>query len=421
MPEKIQIGIYSFKEEITENVKGKTETKTIDIDYLTKALKKKRFKPQDVLPNLSTDYEVYLFFKRKPSKILWKGFVAKIAQPGEDILNFTSSQSESYILILASIKSKKLYAVTGGHGHTSIKDFVETDFGLEILSRIIKAEDKTIRSAKEKSISGGILGTVKFFRNDYNLNENESFGNFYQELQSALNQQLLIDKFGLSQSEIDSGCLCFAKSSFTLKKSISFSQLLAVITNCEILIQQVVPVVEINGVRKLTKADSTLIEELDSYIFKAISDEYSDAIPDIDIELCPKDFDGYLNASGYNISGTIDRIEKSLSCDDTPKQISTIIDFIKDTSNTLTEDSLARVLSTVRIESVDADGITQTDDRLKNHYYSEVQHKQKSYLLSENTWFEIKSNFIGKLNDQCKSFISANTFTHSLYNWNHQN
>jgi len=237
MSQKLQIGIYRLKDEIIEVKKGKKpKPVSIDIKFLTKELKSKGYNSQLVQPNLSKDFDLYLYFKRTPSEIKWKNFIGEIAEPNELILKHTKTYTESYILLLRNLSSDIIYATTGGFGHTALQEFAEGDFGLEILSRILKAEDKTLRSTKEKNLTGGILGEVKFFRNDYNLNENENFGNFYQELHSSINKKLLVNIFGFSQNEIDSECLCVAKNSFAIKKSISFTQLTTIIINCENLI-----------------------------------------------------------------------------------------------------------------------------------------------------------------------------------------
>jgi uncharacterized protein (TIGR04141 family) len=422
MSEKIQIGIYRIKEEIFEVQKNKKPKNIIvDIKYLTKVFKEKGFKQQDVIPDLNKNFELYLYFKRNNSPIQWKEFIEKIAISNEPILKHRDTYSESYILLLLNIKSGKIYATTGGFGHTALQGLAENDFGLEILSRLVNAEDKTLRSTKEKNLTGGILGEVKFFRNDYNFNENENFGNFYQELHSSLNKSLLINIFGFSLNEIDSECLCIAKNSFTIKKSISFDQLITIIEKCEYLINNVTPVVEINAVKKLDKSNKSLIIELESLLKKVINDQYNGITNDISIELCHKNFDKYLHADNFILSYTINGSNRERKFDDPIKNISEVVEDIRSVDSTLSVSKIEKIISYAHIISKGSNGEELTSDLLENHFYTEVRHKGKSYFLSDREWFEIKPSLIQKLDEQCQSFINKNIFSKQLEKWAYQN
>lgn len=135
-------------------------------------------------------------------------------------------------MLILNNSSKNLYAVTGGLGYHAIQEFIDDDFGVDILSRLISKEDKILKSVKEKSVMGGILGTTKFFRKDYNLFENDGFGKIYQELKSRLNKDILKTKFGFSDEDLRKDSSCIAKTSFKINKSITFEQMFQIIDGC---------------------------------------------------------------------------------------------------------------------------------------------------------------------------------------------
>ena len=420
MSDKLQLGIYRLKEEVIELKQGKLPLKVIiDIQYLQKLFKTKDYKEQVIQANLSNDFNIYLFFKRTPSYIRWKEFIENIADTNAAILKHKKTNNESYVLLCENKTTKKIYATTGGFGHTALQGIVEGDFGLEILSRLMKAEDKTLRSTKEKNLTGGILGEVKFFRNDYNLNENENFGNFYQELHSSLNKSLLIQTFGFSQADIDSDCLCVAKNSFTIKKSIDFQQLLGIIEKSENLINTVQPVVEINGVKKLTKAHKALIADLNNELDNSIIKSYSGNQVDISIELCHKDFDKYLHADNFVLDFKINGSTKNFEFDEPLKNISKVIEYVKKEKSDLSDKKLLQLIGNCHITSKNNSGDIQTEDLIRNHFYTEVAYKGKSYFLSDSDWFEIKASFTNKLNEQCQDFINENTSSIKLSTWNY--
>ncbi|MDD2983185.1 MAG: TIGR04141 family sporadically distributed protein [Crocinitomicaceae bacterium] len=420
MSEKLQLGIYRIKDEIIELKKGKYPLRiNVDIPYLQSIFKTKGYKQQTLQPNLSNDFDILLYFKRNESHIRWKEFIGKIADNNAAIIKQNKTNNESYILIFKNNLSNKIYATTGGFAHTALQGIVEGDFGLEILSRLMKAEDKTLRSTKEKNLTGGILGEVKFFRNHYNLNENENFGNFYQELHSSLNKSLLIQTFGFTKIDIDSDCLCVAKNSFTIKKSIDFQQLLGIIIKCEDLINNTQPVVEINGVKKLTKAHKALIADLNNELDKSIIQCYNGSQSDISIELCHKDFDKYLYADKFifkfkiNGSSRVDEFDEPLS------NIVKVIEKVRIEDSNLSDKKLVQLINKAHIYSVNNSGDNQTDDLLRNHFYTEVPFNGKNYFLSDSEWFEIKSSFTSKLNEQCQDFINSNTCNITLDVWNY--
>ena len=298
MAEKLQIGIYRLKDKFIELVPDKKPREVmVDVKYLTSLFKDKGFKSQKVKSDLSERYKISLFYKKSFPDVKWKDFIGNIAEADEAIVKDKKTTNESYVLLLEN--SEFIYATTGGFAHMVLQGIVDNDFGIKILSRLIKAEDKTLRSTKERNLLGGILGEVKFFRNDYNLYENEAFGNFYQELHSSLDKKILINTFGFSSEDIDSGCLCVAKNSFTIKKSIAFDELLRIIGNCEDLIKNTDPQVDINGVEKLNRNDKVLISELKNKLDDILYNFYSTGTIENSIDISHKDFDRYYHADKF--------------------------------------------------------------------------------------------------------------------------
>lgn len=76
------------------------------------------------------------------------------------------------------------------------------------------------------------------------------------------------------------------------------------------------------------------------------------------------------------------------------------------------------LIGSSHITSKNNSGVIQTEDLLRNHFYTEIPHKGKSYFLTDSEWFEIKASFTNKLNEQCQDFINDNTSTISLSSWN---
>ncbi|MBF4508418.1 TIGR04141 family sporadically distributed protein [Flavobacterium sp. JLP] len=411
MSEKIQNNFYLLKETKKEFKKLKIVEEKIDFTYLKKLFREKQFKEQTILSNLSKEYEIKLYYKKTTTPIKWKDFIKTIVNPNQEILKSSYSTSESYIIIFYNSKTKKYFASTGGYAHVVVQEIATNDFGLEILSRILKADDKALRSSKERNLTGGIQGSIKFFRNDYNLYENESFGNIYNELNASINKDQLVKVFGFAKHNLKLDSLCIAKNSFSLKKSISFTELLNIIEKCENLIKTP-KIVEINSVEKISKSDSVLLYNLWVDLNQKIYANYINPNTFFSVEISNKDFEKYYYANSTTVSISIKNKVEKLLFEEGIRNIQTILDQIRILDSSLSLIDFEKCIDSGYIETIDENGSVLTRDSLKNHFCTEVSlsGSNKSYFLIEKDWYEIGKTFIDKINEQSTHFITSNKY-----------
>ena len=121
-----------------------------------------------------------------------------------------------------------IFLITGGTGtFHSIDQFVSQQFGLDVLVRIIDKNSPVVKGIQDRGVTGIILGQNRYFRDDQKLSSDDDFGKIYKEVRADLQERILIRDFKFSKESlkrIKSGCL--AKTSFTIKKSINFEELL---------------------------------------------------------------------------------------------------------------------------------------------------------------------------------------------------
>lgn len=235
---KLQIGIYKIEED--------------HIVHIPSIISRKGFRQQELEREEISGFKLVLFYQKKPSDPKWKEFLCSLAKEGQAILDEKQSWAEGFILLLSDNSKKNLYAVTGGPGYFAIQDYIYEDFGIDVFSRLIKKEDKILKGTREKSFIGGILGTTKHFRKNFNLFETDSFGKIYQELKASLDKKSLVENLGFSEEDLKKGSVCIAKSSFKINKAISFDQLLSLIIGCEHILETKDPI-PINNVQKISK------------------------------------------------------------------------------------------------------------------------------------------------------------------------
>jgi len=418
MSDKIQTNLYLLNDSHKTKKGSKVVDQKIDFLFISRFLKEHHFKEQDVKPNISPKYEVKVYFKKTVNQIKWKEFIGTIVLSGEEIIKNSNSISESYVIVIYSKISDKYFVSTGGYAHTVIQEIAMNDYGLQILSRILKAEDKSLRSTKERSLTGGIQGSIKFFRNEYNLYENESFGNIYNELNASLNKDLLVSTFGFAKHELKSDSLCIAKNSFSIKKSISFLELLKLIERCETLMKRK-PVVEINSVEKISKSNVVLISELNEELLKSVYKNYTTPSSVFSVEIANKDFEKYYYANSSVFSFSLSRKKNHKKYTDSPKTIQVLLDDIRNESNSLTYNDFKSLIENSYLETYDVNEETLTRDTLINHFCSEITHSGFSYFFIEKDWYKIGATFIDKINDSVEHFVVTHSYTGpQMKEWN---
>lgn len=393
MSDKLQISIYKIEDDHNS-------------DDLKRHLTDSGYEKQNTKKTISTEHSVDLYYQRKTTTPKWKGFIASTTSPNQKITKPHQSSNERYILLLQNKVSKNIYAVTGGAGHFSVQDYISGSFGIDIISRLITKEDKTLRATKETSLVGGVLGTSKHFRNNFSLFENDGFGKIYQELKTNLNEKMLLAKFGFSDEEIKkTGSACVAKASFRIEKTIEFEQLEKIIKGCETIIEED-EVISINNVEKLYKKRSPkLIETLNKELIIQLWNRYQNGNGSYDFDLCHTNFDSYLTAEIYSLYG-IGKFKSVKEIFDKLNDIDLLFDRIKKLDvapSTLKEFNL--LVQALRITAYDASNVPTTSGHFLSHLLGDVTCDEKKYFYVDKNWYSIKDAFVTELNEYCAHLI----------------
>ncbi len=388
--EKIQTNIYKLVK--------------IDFDSLINILERNGYQKQ--LLNNSRIENIVIFYEKFPSPKKWKNFLREIVAQDQPIINNITEQERFIILIKKDDDS--IYAVTGGGGHFGIKDYIENDFGFKIASCLINKESKVIKSSKEKSVMSKILGQAKYFRTESTFLENDEFGNFYQELNILIDKQKLIDNFNFSPDEVRKNCICVAKNSFKINKSLTFREMLKIVDGLDFIIKNKEPV-SFNNVEIVS--DKELIENLNDELIdqlwkRCYQNNY------INFDLCDNDFENYLRAERYVVR------KKSKILLDTADRVDSVDIILRDNPYLSCEsylppeedkDEFKNFIKSLEIDTFDIDNNQLTSNDLLMHIHGDIEidinSKKKRFFLINGVWYLIKDEFIKKLNSNCKRFV----------------
>lgn len=94
---------------------------------------------------------------------------------------------------------RNMYAITGGQGYHIISEFIEKNFGLNIVPRLIKTEDNVIKKVVEDRLMGNRIYTSRRNRSNTNLDFETDFSNVYRELEFSADEDILL-KLGVIDS-----------------------------------------------------------------------------------------------------------------------------------------------------------------------------------------------------------------------------
>ncbi|MCT2560350.1 DUF6119 family protein [Chryseobacterium herbae] len=417
MSEKIQNNIYLLRDKIMVKTKTGVQIKSIDFKYLKLFLRNKGYDEQKIKQNLNDAYEIKLFYKRAENRIKWKDFIRSISLAEEKILELEESISESYILFFKSNKTGKIYSSTGGYAHLTIQEIATTDFGIQILSRIIKLDDKALRATKERNLTGGVQGEIKIFRKDYNLYENEDYSKIYNELDALIDKKTLVEKFGFKHTDIKTNSICVVKNSFLLKKSISFKELLKIIEKCEKLFEDDSNIIEINSIEKITRTDKVLLDTLFDEILKKIYNNYSDRNNFFSVEISNKEFERYFYASYSLLYFKLGKANLEKETDGIIREVQSVFEILDEKlEEPLEYNEFKKVMLNSYIETFDENGNTLTLDKLIDHFCTEITYEGSSYFFIEKDWYIVKKSFVENVNNQVKIFLSENKYKSSPLN-----
>lgn len=418
MADLIQTAIFKLRDSVHELNEEtlKLDKIAISLPFLKVRFEKEGYELQKLKDNVISNYDIMLFYKKWLTPIKWKEFIGTIAEDDQEILQHKDNFTEGFVLLIKHKKNKRIYSITGGFGYTLLQNYCDYEFGLDVLSRLIKTDHKVLKAVKERNFTGGILGSVKFFRSDYNLNENESFGNFYQELSATLNNTILTRIFCFSNEELKKGNLCVAKSSFTLKKLISFRKSIQIIESLDSLLK-LDPIVDLNLVKKLSKSDTAPIKKLNGKLLKILFDLFSKKERDTNIELCHKDFDKYYDADSFKVSFSIKK-EYEKEEYTSLNNFKELIPLYRKQFLTIDIKSFGEVIESTEIISEDENGSEKTRGKLKDHICAELKLDGISYFLINKEWYHLTADFEAQLNNECQEFIDENRIDGILNTWN---
>ena len=382
--EKVEDKISLKEEENANSIKSKI------IEYLRNCIKKGK---DNVLISDYDDFTLMLIkSKRNP---IWKNIVEYMINNGNVLENIDNykiiNESTSYILF--TVVDNKIYAMTGGRGANYISKFIEKNYGLYLIPKIVEKNNPIIKKVVENNITGNNLSTERITKNVTSVSMEDSLGSIYRELNIQVSKEIA-KKLGVSGIEDNKQISISSGDSVVIRKSISLEELKVILKTLSkleekednFILNYFVPIrkkeIKLSYLKEIM-VKSILNDELDK--FQLLSDDISQY---------------YFTSYKYQIIKEGRCLYESYS----PIEFKNIIDTLKDDKGNLYKTKIEDALNEYELETVNENGeIVIAADKIINLLRGCIEDEKYCYYLLNGTWYVFEEHFFDMLDEKYKA------------------
>lgn len=298
------------------------------------------------------------------------------------------------LLVKPKNQDDDIFAITfGTSAYFVIQNYIDKEFGLEILSHIIEPHSKNVKSAKGQNVVGITQGQMSVYRQLHVLGDVNDFGKIFQELNVKIKKEAL-EKFGIETEKDFKNCC--AKSSFQIRTSVPITTIEKYINGC--ISVRDLEAYPINSTRLLNKKkDKDLIRKI---IAEAVKQTWKDVQRELKFDLCHKNFDDYIEAENYRIK--YKKPEKDINYE------TTLNDLIEQFS--INEENFKFFLEKAVITSSDPNGNQKTKGSVLEHLFLEYRDGDKKYFVLNGNVYKIENSFFDSLDKNILKLKNRNYF-----------
>lgn len=399
--EEIQFSIYKIsKQQILDNLDNVDATNTTEelldklLFYLECYINKSNGRDH-VKKNEKNGF--YIFFIKSRREPIWKPLLLNLMEMTEENETIFKIFNDSSSYIIFKIVADEIYVMTGGRGSNYISKFIEKNFGLYLLPKLIQRNNPVLKRIVENNTSGNNLTTRRVTKNMSSLVAESNIGSIYKELSIQVSNELA-PKLGIPVEESKKLIGVSSGDSFVIRKSISIETLENVLNTLSelskkednFILNYFVPV------EKKRKKKS----ELNNLLYNCILNNSIDSF-----EIIADDIETFYFSSDKFIIKNDDNIimEKSepINFDDL---FSLMLEQCK---GTMSINFIKNFLNSTYLLTLDDNGhtiIPQT--KIITLIRGCLEIESDSYYLLNGEWYVFEDSYFGMLNQQYKDICN---------------
>lgn len=325
--------------------------------------------------------------------------------------------------ILFAYDQNTIYAVCSGAGWQVVTPFSNSQFGLNILSRLVSPNEEAISSARYRGFSGVVAAQDTSYRQKTCTAEVAEFGRLFKDLSGQISAEVVRDELGLDITGSRKFIGADFKNTFKVRKSITLSELGDLFIKITELMNEE-PIFSIEDWLGITPVGKTqrektlcevLIHEALSKICRAALDDTAEKI---DVFICDPKMSAYRVANRYVlVSGDIEQTYDEFGNESALNEyISLLSSSIPESDNR--EEQLIQMLINTTLDSF-SEGNTSPDtsSSLTKCLQLSIVYQRRTYILIEGEWFTVYDGLNTKLNRDLPQLVSSRTSSLPLPAW----
>lgn len=410
MAKTVNAKLYKIQDSIIQD-KNDNEKLIEDIVHTYNLKTGNKFSEIELSETSIWSSKLYIFTtEAKPPH--WQDFLSDIVQNQED-LEKIKIQYSSFVLFIYSDNS--IFVISKGYyGHFLLEEYIDTFFGLEVLSRLINKNSTEIKQIEERGLFGTEIGSQRYFRENYNLAFEDDFGKIYKTMLASIEEDDF-EKLGIIQKRTSTKKLSITgSSSLEVSSNFTYEELVERI----IKIQEVLETdgVEFNQFYRLPTSELNPIK--DNLNEKLLSYAYNCYINNETIDFYSPNIFDYLRSTKvqfYNTDGTFKEIEFCSSFG----YINIINALVeKGLIDNTTEDTFVQSLKkTFGQYKANENEDYSVGVSLDLWFCGEVEYEGKKYFKLDSSWYLYRHSLDEHLNSFFLNFDFENNSVNDLESW----
>ncbi len=182
------------------------------------------------------DIEVELYINRNEDRPPeWIDFVKSIVAP-EEVNKIDRLQRKYPSFLLFVYTPSSIYVVTRGAGRFVIDKIVETDFGIQVLERLVTSTQTDIRSINERGVIGTVLAANRFFKPNHKFSQERKFGKYFVGVEAVVDKAQLSSALKISTTR--TGLIIGGATTLKINKQIEIKDLVERVSLVDKLLKQ---------------------------------------------------------------------------------------------------------------------------------------------------------------------------------------
>ncbi len=367
-------------------------------------------------PNTVQGYTLMLYEARScpqsPIAAILQGRLEQAPQTGVNVSH-----------VLFAYDRNSIYAVCSGSGWQVVTPFANSQFGLNVLSRLIPSNEEAICSARYRGFAGAVAAQDTSYRRKARASEVAEFGRLFKDLSGQISAETIHDELGIDVAGNRRYIGADFKNTFKIRKSISLLELGELFEKITELLKED-PLFSIEdwlGIVQLGKNQrermlcQTLTHEALASLCKAALDDDADRL---EVFVCDPKGSIYLTANSYKVSiGSNEFVFDEFNSEEA------LFDCIRQLSMRLPEGSnreeeLVQMLSKAMLYAY-SEGNTSPDTStpLTKCLQLSVVYQRRNYIFIEGEWYTVYDGLNAKLNRELPKLVSNRLSKISLPAW----